>query len=65
MRELLIACALVIMLGFINLLIWFSRLVDRSRATYPGVGGLIFSGILILVGFFGGVIVILALAPNA
>lgn len=63
MRELLIACALVIMLGFINLLIWFSRLVDRNRATFPGVGGLILSGILILVGFFGGVIVILALAP--
>jgi hypothetical protein len=64
MRELLIICALVIMFGFINLLVWFSRLVDRNRATFPGVGGLIFSGVLILIGFFGGVIVILALGPQ-
>jgi hypothetical protein len=63
MREGLIICALVMMLGLINAFIWFGRVFTNNRQEV-GPGGLIFSGVLIVVGFFGGVIVILALAPR-
>jgi hypothetical protein len=63
MREGLIICALVMMLGFINALIWFSRAFTNTQREATA-GGLIFSGVLVVVGFFGGLIVILALAPR-
>lgn len=57
MKTWLIVCAVVMLLGFLTAVTSVGRWMVNDRG---GFGGLITGACLILIGFFGGVIVILA-----
>jgi len=59
MKEWLIACVVLIVIGAICALVSFAS-GWKDPKLEKGIGGFIFGAILLVIGFFGGVVVILA-----